>query len=60
LDWTAVLSRITCAALLITADPELGAIITQASAQALKEQVPQLEIAHIPDTGHNIRRERFE
>ena len=59
-DWKATLSRISCPALLITADPALGSIVSQASAEALKAQVPQLQIAHIPEAGHNIRREQFE
>jgi N-formylmaleamate deformylase len=59
-DWVNVLPRITCPALLITADPELDAAVTQAGAAALKELIPQLEIAHVPGAGHNIRREQFE
>jgi pimeloyl-ACP methyl ester carboxylesterase len=58
-DWSAVLPRITCPALLITGDPGLGGIVTAESAAALKELVPQLEIAHVPGAGHNIRRDRF-
>jgi pimeloyl-ACP methyl ester carboxylesterase len=59
-DWPAVLGSLACPALLLTADPALGAVVTPASAQALQAQVPQLEIAHIPGAGHNIRREQFE
>ena len=58
-DWQAVLRRITCPALLITADPERGAIVTDASAAALEALVPHLEIAHVPGAGHNIRRDQF-
>jgi N-formylmaleamate deformylase len=58
-DWPAVLSRIACPALLITGDPERGAIVTDENAMALKALVPHLEIAHVPGAGHNIRRDRF-
>jgi pimeloyl-ACP methyl ester carboxylesterase len=58
-DWQTVLGRMTCPALLITGDPERGAIVTDASAAMLKVLVPHLEIAHIPDAGHNIRRDQF-
>jgi pimeloyl-ACP methyl ester carboxylesterase len=58
-DWPAVLGRITCPALLITADPELGAIVTEESAAALKALVPHLEIAYVPEAGHSIRRDQF-
>jgi pimeloyl-ACP methyl ester carboxylesterase len=58
-DWPAILSRITCPALLITGDPERGAIVTDESAAALKALVPHLQIAHVPEAGHNVRRDQF-
>lgn len=58
-DWEAILPRITCPALLITADPELGAIVNDQQASELQARVPQLRVAHIPDAGHNIRRDQF-
>jgi len=58
-DWQATMRRITCPALLITADPALGAIISEQEAAALKALVPQLRVAQIPGAGHNIRREQF-
>lgn len=60
MDWPAALNRITCPALLITADPALGAIMTPEDAAALQAQIPQLRIAHIAGAGHNVRREQFE
>ena len=58
-NWQAVLSRISCPVLLITGDPKRSAIVTNASAAALEELVPHLEIAHVPQAGHNIRRDQF-
>jgi pimeloyl-ACP methyl ester carboxylesterase len=58
-DWAAVLPRITCPVLLITADPARGGIVTEESAAALRALVPHLEIAHVPGAGHNIRRDQF-
>ncbi len=58
-DWPVVMRRITCPALLITADPSRGGIVTSDSAAALKALVPHLEIAHVPEAGHNIRRDQF-
>jgi pimeloyl-ACP methyl ester carboxylesterase len=60
IDWPAVLRRITCPALLITADPAQGALVTEESAAALHALVPQLRIVHIPEAGYNIRRDRFD
>ena len=58
-DWQALLRRITCPALLITADPAQGAIVSEESAAALGEIMPQLRVAHVPGAGHSIRRDQF-
>lgn len=58
-DWPARLRHIRCPALLITADPARGAIVTEESANALRVLVPQARVVHIPGAGHNIRREQF-
>jgi N-formylmaleamate deformylase len=58
-DWHAILRRVTCLALLITADPARGALITGEGAAALQAMIPQLRVAHIPGAGHSIRREQF-
>jgi pimeloyl-ACP methyl ester carboxylesterase len=59
-DWQAILPRISCPALLITADPDLGAIVTEGSAASLRALVPQLDVVRIPEAGHSIRRDQFE
>lgn len=58
-DWATILPHTQCPALLITADPAAGAVLTQEGAEALHKLVPQLQIEHIPGAGHNIRREQF-
>jgi pimeloyl-ACP methyl ester carboxylesterase len=59
LEWADALQAIVCHVLLITADPERGAIVTAESAAALSEAVAMVEVADIPGAGHNIRRDRF-
>jgi N-formylmaleamate deformylase len=59
LDWSATLPRITCPALLITADPAQGAIVTAESAAALQSLIPRLRIAHIPAAGHSMRHDQL-
>ena len=58
-DWPVVLARITCPVLLITADPARGGIVTAESGAALRALVPHLETSHVPEAGHNIRRDQF-
>lgn len=60
LDWRALLRRITCPALLITADPARGALVTPEDAAALQVLAPQTRIVHIAGAGHSIRREQFD
>lgn len=59
IDWPATVQRITCPALLITADPEKGSIVTPDAATALQALVPQTRVVHIAGAGHSIRREQF-
>jgi pimeloyl-ACP methyl ester carboxylesterase len=57
-DWPALLRQIRCPALLITGDPELGAMVTASQAAALQEQVPTLRVAHIANATHDVRRDQ--
>jgi N-formylmaleamate deformylase len=58
-DWATTLPKISCPALVLTADPTLGAVLSDAGVAALKLAVPQLQVSHIAGAGHNIRREQF-
>ena len=60
ISWQELLPRITCPALLITADLDRGAIVRPEHAAEMQRQLPQMEITHIPGAGHNIRREQFD
>ena len=60
ISWPELLPRITCPALLITADLDRGAMVRPEHAARLQREMPQLQVAHIPGAGHNIRREQFE
>nr|CAA9258119.1 Hydrolase, alpha/beta fold family [uncultured Armatimonadetes bacterium] len=59
-DWPALLPHITCPGLLITAEPARGAMVTEEGARELQAMIPQLRVAHIPEAGHSIRRDRFD
>lgn len=58
--WQDLVSGITCPTLLITGDPELGAIITPEVAQEAAALWRNGRVAHVSGAGHNIRREQFE
>ncbi|MBV7333755.1 alpha/beta hydrolase [Chloroflexi bacterium TSY] len=59
-NWRDLVERITCPTLLVTADAELGAIVNKETSQEASSLNANIQIAHISDAGHNIRREQFE
>ena len=56
---SALLQKITCPLLLITGDQERGGIMGENEINSLKALIPHLQLAHIPNAGHNIRRDQF-
>lgn len=51
--------QITCPVLFICADPTKGAASGEQDIVKMKEMVPQLQVVHVANAGHNIRREKF-
>jgi pimeloyl-ACP methyl ester carboxylesterase len=58
--WQDTVRRIACPVLLITADPDMGAIITPEIAQEATRTWREGKVVHIPGAGHSIRRESFQ
>jgi N-formylmaleamate deformylase len=58
-DWTQIVPNITCPTLLVTADPELGSIMTAEVAKTAASMNSHIQVVHISGAGHNIRREQF-
>lgn len=56
--WREVAAKIACPALLITGDPELGALVTPETAQTATEINQRIQLAHIPGAGHSIHRDQ--
>jgi pimeloyl-ACP methyl ester carboxylesterase len=59
-DWREIVPRIKVPTLLITADVKLGAIITTGIAEQVRRLNSNIQSVHIPEAGHNIRRDQFE
>jgi pimeloyl-ACP methyl ester carboxylesterase len=57
--FSALLGQIRCPILLLTADPDRGAILSDEDASKLQQLVPQVHWEHIPGAGHNIRRDQY-
>lgn len=57
--WRAMVKAIRVPTLLITAEPEMGALVTPEVAEAAQDLNPLIQVAQIPDVGHSIRREDF-
>lgn len=59
-SWRENLTTVRCPVLMITADPTLGAIVTDAIAAEAKRLCPQIERVQIAGAGHCIRYEQFD
>ncbi len=55
-----IVARVACPTLLISADPAQGGIVTPEVARKVTLLNPRIQVVHIPDAGHNIRRESFD
>jgi N-formylmaleamate deformylase len=58
-DWPVVLRGITCPALLVSADPDQGGMISAESTAVFKSYVPQLRVITISGAGHCVRYEQL-
>jgi N-formylmaleamate deformylase len=54
-----VASRLSCPGLLLTGDPDRGALVTAEVAQEVLQCWPGVRVEHVTGAGHNIRRDRY-
>lgn len=59
IPWREILSRIRCPLLLVTGDPEAGAIVAPQAAQEAMYLCKRGEVIHIAGAGHCIHRDRY-
>jgi pimeloyl-ACP methyl ester carboxylesterase len=57
--WSEVVARLACPGLLITGDPEQGAIVTPVVAERVKKLWRKGRVLHVPAAGHSIHRDQF-
>lgn len=57
-DWREVAASITCPTLLLTADPERGAIVTPKVASEALSLMPNARVERVSDAGHSIHRDQ--
>jgi N-formylmaleamate deformylase len=59
-SWIELIPRIDCPTLLITGDPDRGAIVTPPVAEQIAALNDKIAVTRIPGAGHNIRRQRYD
>ena len=57
--WQDIARHIACPTLLITAEPERGALVTPEVAAEAARLNARIEILHVAGAGHSVRRDRF-
>ncbi|MGA3057512.1 MAG: alpha/beta hydrolase [Candidatus Limnocylindrales bacterium] len=58
-DWLTTIQDITQPVLLLTANPELGGIVTPEVQARVRELNPRVTIVNVPDVGHLIRYDNY-
>jgi pimeloyl-ACP methyl ester carboxylesterase len=59
-SWERGIPKIVCPTLLVTANPDLGALVTPQVSKQISEKNANFQVIHIEGAGHNIRREQFQ
>ena len=59
-NWQTTLQDVTQPILLVTANPELGSIVTPEVVAKVRELNPNVIIANVPDVGHLIRFDNYD
>jgi N-formylmaleamate deformylase len=58
IDWDSIIPNVRVPSLLISADPSRGGLVTPEGAEQLQARIASLQVAHIGDAGHCIRRDQ--
>jgi N-formylmaleamate deformylase len=58
--WQDLAPQIRCPVLLFTADPARGGLVKQEVAEQAARSFKKCSVVHVPEAGHNIRRDQFD
>ena len=58
--WDEIFQKIRCPILILHGDSTLGSILSEEEAMRYKSFLPHVQIEHIPNSGHVIRRDQFD
>ena len=58
-SWRDLFARVQCPVMIIRADNDKGSMVTPELAAEAARLYPNVEIAHVPGAGHNVRRENY-
>ncbi len=59
IDWQSKIGELAMPAMILTANPDLGAIVTPQVAARIRELNPRIEIVNVPNVGHLIRYDNY-
>jgi pimeloyl-ACP methyl ester carboxylesterase len=57
--WPEDVRRIDCPLLILTGEPERGALFDPSAEQIVRQVRPDAQVVRIPGVGHQVRREGF-
>ena len=57
--WREIVAKLTCPVLLLRGDTANGALVSADRAQEVSALNPRIQVAYVPNTGHNMRRGTF-
>ena len=59
-DWAENAPKLACPTLVVTADPQLGGLVTPEIAARVQQLNPFITVTHISGTGHHVRFEDYQ
>jgi N-formylmaleamate deformylase len=58
--WQSCVARLRCPTLLVTGDPERGALVSPTTSDEIRRLCDHVRVRHFPNAGHSVHRDCFE